>query len=481
MWRSLVYLTFIATPLPTAAAEPPAETVSRKDAAVLTTSTPGDAREGSRTLWDVADAGGFDRTNKGYSIDNGRVVVDLHDKESPCPIGFRRRSSVGDAVTEIAFRYRVAQAGRYWLQILWHPGASGKEQFEVLVNGAPIGTSRLVDGSETPNEETVERFCLAHQRGQNEVQLRYLSGDGLRFRAVLLATGKEFPAGIKKIQGFPTITTAASYERVIGEPGVMMEADHVRFYAPKKREEEARIVHGYLVRAYNELHQIVGVHTKDKIVVYALPEDSPYRVGRTTQCKIWYTYKNLIFESQPEWQQHRVPHVSGYIEEMAHNFVGASLATFGNEAVGWSISKIVSEKVAGNPIHQRSLVNARKIQTKTFAEYKRLDNTFPKNIAPNLCDRIHAYLLYRCQRLYGPRFWSDFFKEVRNVRAELQAADRSGPGDQRRNARYRITIDCFDRLMKGQFKKMLKEHEISLTTDVRSIPYKSAKWKGKLR
>ena len=114
-------------------------------------------------------------------------------------------------------------------------------------------------------------------------------------------------------------------------------------------------MHRYLVQAYDELHRIVGVHTKEKIVIYALPDHSPHRVGRTSRCKIWYTYKNLIFESQPEWQQYRVPHVSGYIEEIAHNFVGASLSTFGNEAVGWSISKIVSERVAGNPIHQSSV------------------------------------------------------------------------------------------------------------------------------
>lgn len=479
MWRSCVCLAVIVTALPSASAEPPPETASGKDAA-LRRNTAGNAPEASRKLWDVAEAAGFDRTNQSCSIDNGRVVVDLHDEKTPCPVGFRRRSSLGDAITEIVFRYRVAQAGRYWLQILWHPGASGKEQFEVLFNGEPVGTSQLTDGSETPNEETVERFCLAHETGQNEIHLRYLSGDGLRFRAVLLATGERFPPGIERIQGFPTITTPATYERVIGESGVLIEADHVRLFAPKAREREARTVHGYLVRAYDELHGIVGIHTKDKIVVYSLPEDSPYRVGRTTRCKIWYTYKNLIFESQPEWRQYRVPHVSGYIEEMAHNFVGASLATFGNEAVGWSISKIVSEKVAANPIHHRSLVNARRIQADTFAQYKRLNNTFPKHIAPNLCDRIHAYLLYRCEMLYGPPFWTDFFKEIRNARAELLAAERSGSGAERRNARYRITIDCFDRLLKGRFKRMLEEHGISLTTDVRSIPYKSPNWNGKL-
>jgi hypothetical protein len=166
---------------------------------------------------------------------------------------------------------------------------------------------------------------------------------------------------------------------------------------------------------------------------------------------------------------------------MAHNFVGASLTQFGWEMTGWSISKIVSEKVAGNPIHRKSIASARKIQAETFARYKKLNNTFPKDLPSNKCDRIHAHLLCLCQRQYGRNFWPDFFKEIRKVRGQLLDVSRSGPGIERRNARYRITIDCFDRLMKGRFKSMLKEHEISLTTDIKSLRPNRPDWNRKLQ
>ena len=130
--------------------------------------------------------------------------------------------------------------------------------------------------------------------------------------------------------------------------------------------------------------------------------------------------------------------------------------------------------------HRRSLANARRVQAETFARYKRLNNTFPRDIASNLCDRIHAHLLNECERQYGPRFWRDFFKEIGKVRTELLAVSRSGPGEERRNARYRITIECFDRLMKGRFKSMLKEHGISLTRDVKSLRPNRPDWNRKL-
>ncbi|NIP24405.1 MAG: hypothetical protein GWN67_22820 [Phycisphaerae bacterium] len=277
------------------------------------------------------------------------------------------------------------------------------------------------------------------------------------------------------------LPTLASYAKEIGEPAVVFDSDYVRFYAPKRKEKEAEIIHGYLVRAYDELYRIVGVHTKYKIVVYPLPKSNPLCIGGTRQGTIWHSDKNLNFQSLPEWTQYRVPHVSGYIEEMAHNFVSASLAQFGWEMTGWSISKIVSEKVAGNPFHRKTIASARKIQAKTFDRYKKLNNTFPKDIPSNKCDRIHAHLLYLCQRQYGRNFWPDFFKEIRKVRSRLLDVSRSGPGIERRNARYRITIDCFDRLMKGQFKKMLKKHGISLTTDIKSINPNRPDWNGKLQ
>jgi hypothetical protein len=432
----------------------------------------------SITVWDAAEGGRFDKTHKRYSIDNGRVVVELQDEKSLCPTGLGHLARGRESVKEVAFRYQAAKGGRYWLHIIWNPGGSGKEQFEVLLNGIPVGTSQLKDGSKTPNQKFAEKFPLEHESGQNEIMLRRLSGDGMRLVTILLSTGETMPVRIRPTLKFPT---PASYAKEIGEPAVVFDGDHVRFYAPKRKEKEARIIHGYLVRAYDELYRIVGVHTKYKIVVYPLPKSNPLCIGGTSECTIWHSDVNLNFQSLEEWKQYRVPHVSGYIEEMAHNFVSASLAQFGWEMTGWSISKIVSEKVAGNPIHRASLVRARKTQAKTFDRYKKLNNTFPKDIPSNKCDRIHAHLLYECEKQYGPNFWPDFFKEIRKVRDQLLAVSRSGPGVERRNGRYRITIDCFDRLMKGQFKNMLKKHGISLTTDVKSLRPNRPDWNRRLK
>ncbi|MHC4744017.1 MAG: hypothetical protein ACYS8Z_19030, partial [Planctomycetota bacterium] len=434
--------------------------------------------EGLRVVWEIEQGGRFDRTGKGHVLDDGRVVVNVDDEKSLCPDGLRGAPRSPNSLREIVFLSEVAEGRAYWLHVVWDPGGKGKEQFEVLLNGKPVGTSQLIDGSENPNRRTAEHFRLEHKDGENEICLRHVSGDGLKFDRILLSVGEKMPGRIKPTLKFPA---PASFAKEIGEPAVMIDGDYVRFYAPKRKEREARILHRYLVRAYEELYRITGVHTKYRIVVYPFPKSNPLCSGGTSECTIRHSDENLYFDSIEEWKRYRVPHVSGYIEEMAHNFVSASLAQFGWEMTGWSISKIVSEKVAGNPIHRRSLANARKTQAKTFARYKQLNNTFPSDIPSNLCDRIHAHLLYECQRQYGPRFWRDFFKEIRKVRGELLAVSESGPGVERRNARYRITIDCFDRLMKGRFKPMLKEHGVSLTTDIKSINPNRPDWNRKLQ
>src|SRR5256714_15487984 len=150
-------------------------------------------------------------------------------------------------------------------------------------------------------------------------------------------------------------TTAEAFSRAIGTPAVMLDSTNVSILAPKARQQAAAIVLPYLVRAYDELHKIVGVHTKYKIIVYAYPKGTPGVRGGTSGCVIKYTDENLDLANQPEWKRYHVPHVSGYIEEMAHNFVHAAGAEFGWEMIGWTISTKVCQKVAPNPIHKQSL------------------------------------------------------------------------------------------------------------------------------
>jgi hypothetical protein len=274
--------------------------------------------------------------------------------------------------------------------------------------------------------------------------------------------------------------TVEEFEKEIGEPAALLDSANVCFFAPKRREKEAKIVFRYLVKAYDALYQIVGMHTDYKIVVYAFPKGNPHGWGGTSECSIEYDDANLDLARQPEWTGYKVPHVSGYIEEMAHNFVSATKAQFGWEMVGWSLGTEVSQKVAGNPILAADLRATRAEQERTFAQYVKNGHVFPKELPPNQCDRIHAWILHQSASKYGPRFWSDFFREVRSRKQPLSDAVRLGDGDKIRNARYQITIACFDRLPRLEFKKTLTASGISLMTDVKSLHPESPGWNRRL-
>lgn len=281
---------------------------------------------------------------------------------------------------------------------------------------------------------------------------------------------------LKPTLKYPTLK---SYEAAIKEPGILYKSRYVWLFAPLRRKQEALVVCNILVKAYAELYRIVGVHTKYKVVVYNFPKGNKEGWGGTSECSIEYDDSNLDFAASEEWTKYRVPHVSGYIEEMAHNFVGATHVQFGWEMVGWSLGVMAAKKVADNPIFERSLEDTWKQQAETFARYRAGGNTFPADIEPNLCDRIHAYLLGECLRRYGVNFWPDFFREVRKEQGRLNDAVNIKGDDGIRNARYQITLDCFDRLPGLNFKRMLEQNGISLKVDVKSLHPTDAGWNRK--
>ncbi|HEY4721379.1 MAG TPA: hypothetical protein VII92_06005, partial [Anaerolineae bacterium] len=79
------------------------------------------------------------------------------------------------------------------------------------------------------------------------------------------------------------------------------------------------------------------------------------------------------------------------------------------------------------------------------------------------------HLLWQCEQRYGPSFWPDFFSEIRKQRQQLDDAVHLSGGDNIRNQRYRITVECFDRLPNLRFKQMLEQNGISTTVDVKSL------------
>ena len=445
--------------------------------------------EEPNVVWDVAGEGLFDQTNKAYVLEDGLVTVDIRKTDdgeiivdSPgCPTGLGHLASGRESVKQIKIVFQHDRAGDCWLHVAWNPGGSGKEQFEVLWNGRKVGTSQLRDGSAYPYQMITERFQVNLVAGENTVTLGHLSGDGLRLERITLAKTIAVPAMINSALKFPTLQ---SYEERIREPGLLIDDCNIRLYAPKQREVQAKIIFGYLVKAYDELYEIVGVHAKYKIVVYHFPPKDAEAWGGTSNCTLWYSYNNLDLESDEEWKRYRVPHVSGYIEEMAHNFVHATGAQFGWEMIGWTIAAKVSKKVADNGSLEKQLENTRKKQAETFRRYLSLNNTFPRDLKPNLCDRIHAYILWMCERQYGPAFWPDFFAELSKEHQRLIAAERDGAtDDERRNKRYQITVECFDRICRRKgidFKGDLVRYGVSLTVDVKSLHPKEPGWNRKL-
>ena len=352
-----------------------------------------------------------------------------------------------------------------------HAAAANGHQLTVevlLTAGADINAKN--NAGRTPLDE-------AEAHGHSALR-RFLLGKGaVRGTASRIPKAGDEAPRLKPSLRFKTLV---EFERAIGERAILLDSRHVCFFAPMRKLKEAAVVFPCLVRAYDELYEIVGKHTDYKIAVYAFPKATSYGWGGTSNCSIEYDDTNLDLEKQPEWVKYRVPHVSGYIEEMAHSFVHATKAQFGWEMTGWSLAVEVSRTVADNPILKGQIAKTRKLQRETYERYVRNDYRLPRDVPANKCDRIHAWLLRQSAQKYGAGFWKDFFREIRREAQALKDAVEAGDGDSIRNARYRITIACFDRLPRLDFRETLNKNGISLTTDVKSLRPEDPQWNRRL-
>jgi len=429
-------------------------------------------------VWNINESGFFEPTNTAYAIEAGCVSVDLDKQIVLCPTGLEHLASGRESVKEIRFLFEHPADGACWLHIGWNGGGSGKEQFAVFCNAAEVGQTKLADAGKKPYRSLTEKFAVKLEHGHNNVTLRHLSGDGLRFKYIFLSRAPKEPARplLNPALKFPTLK---AYERQCQEPGIMLDDARLRLLAPKRKTREAKLVFGYLLRAYDELYRLVGVHPEYKLVVYHFPENNEHAKGGTSNCTIWYSYRNLELELQKEWTQCSVPHLWGYIEEMAHNFDGAAGAQFGWEMIGWNLGIKATQTVAGYYIQARQIKQTRAVQRETFQRYIKAGCVFPEDLPGNLSDRIHAHILWMCQRRYGPDFWQDFFQELRKEQDKLRAAAYLRAPDKIRNRKYQITVECFDRLPKIEFKKLLKKYRLSLTTAIKSLRPTEPGWDRK--
>ena len=427
------------------------------------------------TIWDLGGEGRISLDNKSIIMDGNRAVVDLRKTGSRCPRGIGGPGPNRKVITEVTFRY-TPPCQQSWLHIAWRTGTShnGKEQFDVILNGKKVGSSRLVDQASSLGWRVWECFKLKHKPGVNELLLRRVSGDSLLFDCLVLSATQQQPVPVRP---FPKTPTLADYEDEIGEDAVQLDDERVRIYSPKRYERESKIVMKYLTKAYNELHRMTGVHTDYKIIVYHFPKEHRYCRGGTSMCTIRYSYRNLEFDKAAEWNKHRMPHVVGYIEEMSHNFVGSARAIFGWEMIGWNICQEVTQKVAGNSVITSRHKRAREVQKERYEKYMSNNGTIPDDIPHNLSDSIHSHLLWKWRKKCGSRFWPAFFGEIGESRRELLQAMYVGPKEEARNTRYQLTVDALDAVTRGQFKKELTKSHISLTHEISQFQARDPKWR----
>jgi len=414
------------------------------------------------------------------------VDVDLDLPEVRCPLGLGRWEQDRQPFHEIRFHFLAGVPGPYWLHVTWNGTRSlyqGLNQFEVISNGQSVGKSAVVDSGNAPDRWLEEKFEVQVVEGSNQLSLRLASAtsQGMMFKTLALCTYEDtspLPRPVCPTMGKLYVQTLDDYERVIKEPGVMLDTKLVRMFAPRQKLDHAKIVLGYIIRIYNEYYRLIGAHTRYKPVIFCFPEKSPYLYGGMDQatCTILYSFGLVDLDNSKlhrDWKDHGVPHIGGVAEEMGHMFMSPLCVEFGIEAEGALNSRhVLKEVLRDTPLHA-GLVEKEKqaiqVLEKTVEDYRAAGYMYPKDYPAQGIDRLYAYILRTCEAKYGPDFWPHFWREVRKDREQFAATSAIQEKYEMLDARHRLAVECFDRLPGVEFKKMLSELQVSATTSGYSL------------
>ncbi|MCD4843414.1 MAG: FG-GAP-like repeat-containing protein [Methanosarcinales archaeon] len=151
-------------------------------------------------------------------------------------------------------------------------------------------------------------------------------GDSKNIEGAFKVSKPPAPEGVKSLE---------EYEDRIGEEGLLLENSNIQMWVPKRYEEHSRVIFQYLKVGYANLTSIFGGHDMPvKFSIEHYPLGSSYFEGGTyAEGTIRYSYINLE-DNFPEWNDHQVPHMVGYYEEMAHCFAN-DLGLKGEVSVGF--------------------------------------------------------------------------------------------------------------------------------------------------
>ncbi len=234
-----------------------------------------------------------------------RVIVDLVDGETFCPIEMGRWISGGRGACGLEFRFRNEfHEDEYWLHVVWQGRTDRGDQFQVFCNEERIGESRTVEAGGSRGR-LHDRFKLRIKAGENCILLKLVSPftHALRLRDIALCRYDSMDP--LPLVACPTarICTLAEYEQAVGEPGLMLDGKNVRLFAPPAMERQAEVLFPMLAKAYEELSDVADRHTDYKAIVYAFPDSSPHctRRANVETCVIPYGCEILELDVRDKW------------------------------------------------------------------------------------------------------------------------------------------------------------------------------------
>jgi hypothetical protein len=211
-----------------------------------------------------------------------------------------------------------------------------------------------------------------------------------------------------------SITSLKAYEREIGGPGVLVESEHIAFFAPKSGESYARLVVPILEQAYGELKGWhAGVEPRNRFSVEHYPPGHRRNLGGTADCVLFYGFGNI---GSMEGESKTSPHVVGYIEEIAHNFdfacgVGAWLF----EALGNYASHAVTRKVAPCPELESFLKRVERQDSDTSRYYMSHGFRLPPDVPMKLFDRVYRHLFRQLEPKAGNELLPRFYRRIKET------------------------------------------------------------------
>jgi len=237
-------------------------------------------------------------------------------------------------------------------------------------------------------------------------------------RAVRILEGQDKARAEKNLSP-SSIGSLEAYEDAIKEQGVLIESEHIAYFAPKSGEAYARLVVPILEKAYQELEKWhAGVGTRYRIAVEHYPPGHERAKGGVSNHTLLYGFGNIGLWEDAE---KRVPHVVGYIEEMTHTFdrncgVGAWLY----EGLGNYTANAITPKVAPCKQLDDFSRGVSKVDAETFDYYVK-HFKLPPDVPQRLFDRIYRHLFRQLEPAAGNELLPRFYQELKKVGQDIPA------------------------------------------------------------